>query len=64
MTRENETIRITVLAGEGTGLVEFNYKPHDLDFIWLLSGGARNPPAIRGSNLHALGTSIDSCSGR
>lgn len=48
MTRENETIRITALAGEGTDLVEFDYKPHYLDFIWLLPGGVRNPPAIRG----------------
>lgn len=40
---ENELLRIGVLAGKGTDVVELNYKPRDLDFAWLAPGGVRNP---------------------
>jgi len=40
---ENELVRIAVLAGKGTDIVEINYKPRDLDFVWLAPGGVRNP---------------------
>jgi hypothetical protein len=40
---ENELLRIGILAGKGTDIVELNYKPRDLDFAWLAPGGVRNP---------------------
>ena len=40
---ENELLRIGVLAGKGTDIIELNYKPRDLDFVWLAPGGVRNP---------------------
>ena len=40
---ENELIRVGVLAGKGADIVEFNYKPRDLDFVWLNGRGVRNP---------------------
>ena len=40
---ENQLLRLGVLAGKGTDLVELNYKPHDLDLIWLAPGGVQNP---------------------
>jgi hypothetical protein len=39
---ENELLRITVLL-HGGHVVEFNYKPHDLDLVWLAPGGVRAP---------------------
>lgn len=40
---ENQHLRIGILAGKGTDIVELNYKPLDLDFVWLTPGGVRNP---------------------
>jgi hypothetical protein len=40
---ENRTLRVTVLAGKGTDVVELNYKPRDLDFAPLSPGGIREP---------------------
>lgn len=40
---ENELLRIGILAGKGTDIVELNYKPRDLDLIWLAPAGIRNP---------------------
>ncbi|WP_028058739.1 DUF4432 family protein [Candidatus Solirubrobacter pratensis] len=40
---ENATLRVTVLAGKGTDVVECNYKPLDLDFAPLSPGGIRTP---------------------
>lgn len=36
---ENEVIRMTILAGRGADVVEFLYKPMDLDFVWLTNKG-------------------------
>ena len=36
---ENEFIRMTVLAGRGADVVEFLYKPLDVDLVWLTSNG-------------------------
>ncbi len=41
---ENELIRMTVLAGRGADVVEFLYKPLDLDFAWQTSTGVRGNP--------------------
>lgn len=43
VTLENELLRVGVLAGKGADIVEFNYKPRDLDFVWLNGRGVRNP---------------------
>ena len=39
---ENEKLRVGVLGGKGTDVFEFNYKPRDMDFVWLTAGGVRN----------------------
>lgn len=56
---ENERVRLTFLAGKGTDLVEFNYKPRDLDFVWLAPGGIRNPLALHSTSSDALATFLD-----
>lgn len=40
---ENQLLRLGIMAGKGTDLVELNYKPRDLDLIWLAPGGVQNP---------------------
>lgn len=40
---ENELLRIVVLVDKGTDIVEFRYKPRDMDFLLQLPGGVRNP---------------------
>ena len=40
---ENRYLRLTVLVDKGADLVELNYKPHDLDFVWWAADGL--PPA-------------------
>jgi hypothetical protein len=40
---ENRTLRMQVLAGRGTDVVECNYKPLDLDFVSLSGEGIRAP---------------------
>ena len=40
---QNELLRLGVLAGKGIDIVELNYKPRDVDFVWLTPGGVRNP---------------------
>ena len=36
---QNELLRITVLAGRGADIVEFLYKPLDIDFMWANPSG-------------------------
>jgi hypothetical protein len=40
---ENELLRVTVLLDKGSDIVEFRYKPLDLDFLFFAPGGVRNP---------------------
>jgi hypothetical protein len=40
---ENELLRVTVLVGRGSDIIEFRYKPYDLDFLYRAPGGIRNP---------------------
>jgi hypothetical protein len=40
---ENELLRVTVLLDKGSDIVEFRYKPRDLDFLLMQPGGIRNP---------------------
>lgn len=56
---ENRLLRISVLAGKGTDLVEFNYKPLDLDFVWLAPGGIRNPATMHSTSPDPLATFLD-----
>ena len=42
---ENELLRVGFLADRGTDLIEFLYKPRDLDFAWLSAGGIREAAA-------------------
>jgi hypothetical protein len=43
ITLENELLRVTVLAGKGTDIIEFLYKPKDMDVLWHSFNGVRNP---------------------
>ena len=40
---ENDLVRIGVLAGRGSDIFEFRYKPRDVDFLCRLPIGIRNP---------------------
>ncbi len=40
---ENELLRVTVLLDKGSDIVEFRYKPLDLDFLFFAPPGIRNP---------------------
>jgi hypothetical protein len=43
---ENELLRVTVLLDKGTDVVEFRYKPRDLDFLLYMPGGIKNPNRV------------------
>lgn len=60
---ENRHLRITLLQGKGTDVVEFNYKPLDLDFVWLAPGGVRNPSDFHATATDPLGAFHDSYAG-
>jgi hypothetical protein len=60
---ENELLRVGVLAGKGTDVVEFNYKRRDLDFAFLTPGGVRNPASYLSTSPDPLATFIDSYPG-
>ncbi len=34
MAMENRFIRVAIAAGKGTDILEFLYKPLDVDFMW------------------------------
>jgi hypothetical protein len=40
---ENETLRVGILVDKGTDIIEWCYKPQDMDFVWLSADGVRNP---------------------
>jgi galactose mutarotase-like enzyme len=40
---ENELLRVVVLIDKGSDMIEFRYKPRDLDFLLRLPGGVRHP---------------------
>jgi len=56
---ENELLRVGVLAGKGTDVFEFNYKPRDMDFVWLTAGGVRNPTSYLSTSPDPLATFMD-----
>ena len=43
LVMENELLRISVLADKGTDIIEFLYKPLDLDVLWHSFNGIRSP---------------------
>ena len=56
---ENDIIRVTILTGKGADVVEFNYRPHDLDIVWLSPGGIRNPNDFLSTSPDPLATFVD-----
>ncbi|HVL24557.1 MAG TPA: DUF4432 family protein [Thermomicrobiales bacterium] len=60
---ENELLRVGVLAGKGTDIVELNYKPRDLDLAWLSAHGVQNPAALGSAYRDSLATFLDSYPG-
>ncbi len=40
---ENELLRVVVLLDKGSDIVEFRYKPRDLDYLLYMPGGLKNP---------------------
>ncbi|MDQ3863462.1 MAG: DUF4432 family protein, partial [Actinomycetota bacterium] len=56
---ENEKLRVGVLAGKGTDVVEFNYKPQDTDFVWLTAGGVRSPTSYLSTSPDPLASFVD-----
>ncbi|CAA9550497.1 MAG: hypothetical protein AVDCRST_MAG73-2826 [uncultured Thermomicrobiales bacterium] len=63
VTLENERLRVGVLAGKGADVVEFNYKPRDLDFAWLTAGGVRDPRSYLSTSADPLATFLDAYPG-
>lgn len=59
VTIENKTLRIGVLVGKGSDVIEFNYKPRDMDFVWLTAGGMRNPTSYLSTSPDPIATYID-----
>uniref|UniRef100_A0A7C5VUW6 Aldose 1-epimerase n=1 Tax=Thermomicrobium roseum TaxID=500 RepID=A0A7C5VUW6_THERO len=60
---ENQLLRIGILAGRGADIVEFLYKPCDLDFVWLHPQGIRNPATYLSTSPDTLATFLDAYPG-
>lgn len=56
---ENQLLRVTVLAGLGSDVIEFCYKPRDLDATWLSPGGLRDPRAAAGTAADDVSAFLD-----
>jgi hypothetical protein len=56
---ENELLRVGVLADKGTDVFEFNYKPRDMDFVWLTADDVRNPTSYLSTSPDPLATFMD-----
>jgi hypothetical protein len=57
VTLENDLLRITVLADKGSDILEFLYKPLDVDFMWRSPWGVRNPATFVATS-HTRGSSF------
>jgi hypothetical protein len=44
---ENEQLRITVLPGKGSDIIQFLYKPMDVDFMWVSNPGLQPAGAVK-----------------
>jgi galactose mutarotase-like enzyme len=60
---ENERLRLGILAGKGSDVVEFNDKRRDLDFVWLTAGGVRNQTDYLSTSPDLISTFIDTFPG-
>jgi len=56
---ENDILRIEILAGKGTDIVEFLYKPEDIDFMWRSPISPHNPYLFPVTKENTLGNFID-----
>jgi len=56
---ENDILRIEILAGKGTDIVEFLYKPKDIDFMWRSPISPHNPYFFPVTKENTLGNFID-----
>ena len=56
---ENRLLRVTVLVEKGTDVVEFLYKPRDVDLVWLTAGGVRDPRSYLSTSPDPLATFTD-----
>jgi hypothetical protein len=56
---QNESLRITVLPGKGSDIIEFLYKPLDVDFMWLSYSGLPPASACRPDVVGSNGAFLD-----
>ncbi len=56
---ENEKLRVTVLADKGTDIIEFLYKPKDIDFMWMTPAELYHPGSFIPTNNSKLGNFMD-----
>lgn len=56
---ENNLLKVTVMVDKGSDIVEFVYKPGDVDFMWKAPGGIRDLSKIVSSKGHTLGNYLD-----
>jgi hypothetical protein len=56
---ENELIRVVVLLDKGSDIIEFSYKPLDLDVMWHSPTGYRNPQEFTPSLVTAASPFLD-----
>ena len=59
LTLQNESLRITLLPGKGTDIIEFLYKPLDVDFMWLSYPGLRPVRPCPGGAADSNGNFLD-----
>jgi Domain of unknown function (DUF4432) len=60
---QNESLRVTVLPGKGTDIVEFLYKPLDIDFLSLSYSGLRPAASLWPGSPDASSSFLDSYPG-
>ena len=56
---ENEKLRVTVLADKGTDIIEFLYKPKDIDFMWMTPAELYHPGSFIPTDNSKLGNFMD-----
>ena len=56
---ENQKLRVTVLVDKGTDIVEFLYKPLDIDFMWRSPMPLHNPQHFVPSSSSSHGSFYD-----
>lgn len=59
VTLENELIKVTVLADKGTDIIEFLYKPMDMDFMWHSFNDIKDPAHYIETRQHPAGSFLD-----